>query len=140
MTVHCQYHSTLPVSQYITSITVHHQCYGTSSVLRYITSTTVHHQYDGTSPVLRYIISIIKNEEKLHAFEVMVYVEVWSPFLCSLIGLLFVYFLKMPVSPVCMVDVVLLTRNFLLLYFSFFPPIPSSCSGRDTLFAPMLHL
>ena len=31
----------------------------------------------------------------------------------------FVYSLKMPVSPVCMVDVVLLTRNFLLLYFSF---------------------
>jgi len=27
----------------------------------------------------------------------------------------------MPVSPVCMVDVVLLTRNFLLLHFSFFP-------------------
>jgi hypothetical protein len=32
-------------------------------------------------------------------FEVMVYVEIWSPFLCSLIGLFFVYSLKMPVSP-----------------------------------------
>ena len=67
-----------------------------------------------------YIYIYIKNEEKLHAFEVMVYVEVWSPFVCSLIGRFRVYFLKMPVSPVCMVDV-LLARHFLLLHFSFFP-------------------
>jgi hypothetical protein len=61
----------------------------------------------------------IKNEEKLHEFVVMVYVEVWSPLLCSLTGLFFVYSLKMPVPPY----VVLLMRNFLLLHFIFPPSV-----------------
>jgi hypothetical protein len=69
-------------------------------------------------PLLVYTSSIM-----LHAFEVMVYAEVLSPFPCSLIGLFFVYSLKMPVSPECMDDVVLLTRNFLLLHFIFPPSV-----------------
>jgi len=45
-----------------------------------------------------YIYIYIKNEEMLHAFVVIVYVEVWSSPLCFLIELFFVCSLKMPVS------------------------------------------